>query len=36
VQIEAPRTLDASGRRLLDELAPQLPTPRTGPQWNAP
>jgi curved DNA-binding protein len=33
VQVEAPKSLDADGRRLLEELAPGLPNPRTGPQW---
>jgi len=34
VMIEAPRELDARGRELLEELAPRLPGPRTGPQWQ--
>jgi DnaJ-class molecular chaperone len=34
VQVEAPKSLDADGRRLLEELAPRLPNPRTGPQWQ--
>lgn len=34
IQVEAPRELDADGRRLVEELAPRLPNPRTGPQWS--
>ncbi|NBP52282.1 MAG: hypothetical protein EBU70_14090, partial [Actinobacteria bacterium] len=34
VMIEAPKSLDADGRRLVEELAPRLANPRTGPQWS--
>ncbi len=34
VMIEAPKSLDADGRRLVEELAQRLPNPRTGPQWT--
>lgn len=34
IQVEAPRELDGEGRRLVEELAPRLPNPRTGPQWS--
>ncbi len=34
VLIEAPKSLDADGRRLVEELAPRLANPRTGPQWS--
>lgn len=34
IQVEAPKELDAEGRRLVEELAPRLPNPRTGPQWE--
>ena len=35
VQVEAPKSLDAEGRRLVEELAPMLANPRTGPQWGS-
>ena len=34
IQVEAPRELDAEGRRLVEELAPRLANPRIGPQWS--
>jgi molecular chaperone DnaJ len=34
VLVEAPRSVDAEARRLVEELAPRLPNPRTGPQWS--
>ncbi|MFM8871782.1 MAG: DnaJ C-terminal domain-containing protein [Phycisphaerales bacterium] len=34
IAIEAPKDLDARGRELVEELAPRLPSPRTGAQWR--
>jgi hypothetical protein len=34
IAIEAPKELDARGRELVEELAPRLANPRTGPQWR--
>ncbi len=34
LQIESPRTLDERQKQLLEELAPTLPNPRTGPAWQ--
>jgi DnaJ-class molecular chaperone len=34
IAIEAPKDLDARGRELVEELAPRLASPRTGPQWR--
>jgi DnaJ-class molecular chaperone len=34
LQIEAPRALDETQRKLLEELGPTLPSPRTGPAWQ--
>lgn len=34
LQIEAPKQLDERQRQLLEELAPTLPSPRTGAAWK--
>ena len=34
LQIESPRTLEERQKQLLEELAPTLPNPRTGPAWQ--